>query len=39
MELFDNVSLQLEKNDKFKDIGISIRFMAPASSETATLSS
>lgn len=39
MELFDNVSLQLEKNDKFKDIGISIRFMAPASSETATLRS
>lgn len=39
MELFDNVSLQLEKNDKFKDIGISIRFMAPANSETATLRS
>ncbi len=39
MELFDHVSLQIEKTDKFKDIGISIRFMAPLSKETASLRS
>lgn len=39
MELVENVSLQLEKNDKFKDIGISIRFMAPLSKELASLRS
>lgn len=39
MELVKNVSLQLDKNEKFKDIGISIRFMAPLSKELATLRS
>lgn len=39
MELLKHGSLQLEKNEKFKDIGISIRFMAPLSKETASLRS
>ena len=39
MELVKNVSLQLDKNDKFKDIGISIRFMAPLRKEIASLRS
>lgn len=39
MELLKHGFLQLEKNEKFKDIGISIRFMAPLSKETASLRS
>lgn len=35
MKLQEGVYLHIKKSDKFKDIGISLRFMAPLSRETA----
>ncbi len=39
MEITKGVSLQIQQTDKFKDIGISIRFMAPLCKQTAALRS